>query len=127
MGLRRIGRRFRRAFRRVTSFGKKIFKAVSKPLSIAKKILGPVSKILSKIPGGKLIASFAQKFLQNPLSLLSMAGLGPIGAIFSFATNSGSLAGLVKSLVGSIGGRTPRGMSNIMHLVAAQQARLYRN
>ena len=127
MGLRRIGRRIGRAFRRVAKFGKKVFKAVTKPInSVIGKVLQPISKILEKLPGGKLLSAFAQNFLQNPLSLLSAVGLGPVGAIFSMAGSTSQLGGFVSSLLGSIGGRTPQGLNNIMQLAAAQQARLYR-
>ena len=119
-----ILRRIRRAFRRVVKFGKNVIKAVKKPLNIAKKVIDKVGGILDKIPGGKLLTGFAKKFLSNPLSLLSTATLGPIGAIFNFAKNPSSLLGLVKTLVGTGGAKMPQGLNNILQLAASQHAKM---
>ena len=124
MGLRRIGRRIRRAFRRVKDFGKKALSVVTKPLEIAGKVLGPVTKILEKLPGGKLLSQFANNFLQNPMSLLSMATLGPVGAIMGFAKSPTALAGLVSTLTGSGGGQSPGGLNNILQMAASRHAQL---
>ena len=124
MGLRRIGRRFRRAFRRVKDFGKKAFNAVTKPLKVAQDVIGRVTKVLEKLPGGKLIAGFANKFLQNPLSLLNMATLGPVGALINLAKDPKSLVGIVASVAGSGGGQSPQGLNNILHMAARRHADL---
>ena len=124
MGLRRIGRRIRRAFRRAVNFGKKAFNAVSKPLKIAQKVFDKVGGILEKLPGGKLLTQFAGNFLKNPLSLLSMATLGPVGAIMSFAKNPATLAGFVSTLAGSGGAQSPQGLNNVLQMAAARHAQM---
>ncbi|MEL7370680.1 MAG: hypothetical protein AAFN74_17305 [Myxococcota bacterium] len=124
MPFRRIGRSIGRAFRRAVKFGKNVIGAVSKPLSIAKKVINKVGGILEKLPGGKLLTGFAKQFLNNPLSLLSTATLGPIGAILNFAKNPGSLANLVSTLVGTVAGKNPQGLNNVLNMTAARHAQM---
>ena len=117
-------RRIRRGLRRLKKFGKNVIGKISKPLKIATRVLDKVSKILDKLPGGKLLSGFARQFLSNPMSLLSVATLGPVGAIMNFAKNPASLAGLVSTLTRSGGGQNPQGLNNILQMAASRHAQL---
>ncbi len=132
MGLRRIGRSFRRAVRRVgrlargaVDFAKDGIKLATSTVSSLKVgFKGLVGDVLNQLPFGNVVKGFVDQFLDNPMSLLSFAGLGGMGALIGGATNTDLLSQLVGGVAGTHAMQNPQAASNMLNMVAQQHAQI---
>ncbi|MCK6547980.1 hypothetical protein L6R52_19170 [Myxococcota bacterium] len=125
MGLRRIGRRISRGFRRVTSFAKKAVSTVTRPFTeVARAFTGVVGRVLDYVPFGQTIKQFAGAFLSNPLALLAAGPLGATTGFFGMAASTSDLAMMTTTFAATQAAQSPEGRANLLAMAAYRHAQL---
>ena len=122
-----ILRSIRRAFRRAKSFVKDTVSTVKKTVSkIAEAPFKAAEKVLGKFPMPKLVKQFAGAFLNSPFAAMLPAPVAGLAAMVAGAEDLGDLVAIARSVTGSAAyaAGSPAGRSNVLELMAAQQARI---
>jgi len=89
---------------------------------VLKPIKGIVDKVLDKLPFGNLIKGFADKFLKNPLALLTGGVLGGAAALLAGAQNPAQLNNFAQCCASTPAFADPVARQNLMNLIAYQHA-----
>jgi hypothetical protein len=125
MGLRRLGRRLSRGFRRVTSFARKAVGTVLKPFAqLTTAFTQVIGRALDFVPFGGLIKQFGLAFMGSPLALLAPGTLGATFGLFGMARSTQDLAGLTVSLASSTAAQRPEARANVYAMAAWRHAQL---